>query len=80
MKALLRLRMLDELKLGLEGKHMSQLNAPFTGGPTLNDGVTMPWLGLGVWQTQDGDEVIQAVKAAVETGYRSIDTAYRVQQ
>ncbi|ULO08602.1 aldo/keto reductase [Paenibacillus sp. 19GGS1-52] len=54
---------------------MSQLNGPFSGGPTLNDGVTMPWLGLGVWQTKDGDEVIHAVNAAVETGYRSIDTA-----
>ncbi|MEK4004737.1 aldo/keto reductase [Paenibacillus sp. FSL H3-0333] len=54
---------------------MSEKNAPFTGGPTLNDGVTMPWLGLGVWQTKDGEEVIRAVKSAVETGYRSIDTA-----
>ncbi|MRN56168.1 aldo/keto reductase [Paenibacillus monticola] len=54
---------------------MSQLNGPFSGGPTLHDGVTMPWLGLGVWQTKDGDEVIYAVKTAVETGYRSIDTA-----
>ncbi|SEU18193.1 aldo/keto reductase [Paenibacillus sp. NFR01] len=54
---------------------MSQLQAPFTGGPTLNDGVTMPWLGLGVWQTKDGEEVIHAVKSAVEIGYRSIDTA-----
>lgn len=35
----------------------------------------MPWLGLGVWQTKDGDEVIQAVKSALDTGYRSIDTA-----
>lgn len=54
---------------------MSELHAPFSGGPTLNDGVTMPWLGLGVWKTKDGDEVINAVKTAVEIGYRSIDTA-----
>lgn len=54
---------------------MSELNAPFSGGPTLNDGVTMPWLGLGVYKTQDGEEVIHAVKTAVELGYRSIDTA-----
>lgn len=54
---------------------MSELNAPFSGGPTLNDGVTMPWLGLGVWQAKEGEEVIQAVKAAVDIGYRSIDTA-----
>ncbi|ETT47466.1 2,5-didehydrogluconate reductase [Paenibacillus sp. FSL H8-237] len=51
------------------------MNAPFSGGPTLNDGVTMPWLGLGVYKTKDGEEVIHAVKTAVELGYRSIDTA-----
>ncbi|OMD59914.1 glyoxal reductase [Paenibacillus odorifer] len=54
---------------------MRELNAPFSGGPTLNDGVTMPWLGLGVYKTKDGEEVIHAVKTAVELGYRSIDTA-----
>ncbi|MFE4714116.1 aldo/keto reductase [Paenibacillus sp. NPDC056722] len=54
---------------------MSTLNGPFTGGPTLNDGATMPWLGIGVWQTKDGDEVVHAVKSALEVGYRSIDTA-----
>ncbi|CAH1057688.1 aldo/keto reductase [Paenibacillus pseudetheri] len=54
---------------------MSELNAPFSGGPTLNDGVSIPWLGLGVWQSKDGEEVIHAVKTAVEVGYRSIDTA-----
>ncbi|CAG7652353.1 aldo/keto reductase [Paenibacillus allorhizosphaerae] len=42
---------------------------------TLNNGVRMPWLGLGVWKTQEGDEVINAVKYAVKAGYRSIDTA-----
>lgn len=41
----------------------------------LHNGVRMPWLGLGVYKTQDGKEVEQAVKAAVEAGYRSIDTA-----
>ncbi|MHA6533662.1 aldo/keto reductase [Paenibacillus sp. BAC0078] len=54
---------------------MTEANGPFSGGPTLNDGVTMPWLGLGVWQAKNGEEVINAVKSAVETGYRSIDTA-----
>lgn len=42
---------------------------------TLSNGVKMPWLGLGVYKTQEGDEVIQAVRAAVQAGYRSIDTA-----
>lgn len=41
----------------------------------LNNGVKMPWLGLGVYKTQDGAEVENAVKAALKFGYRSIDTA-----
>lgn len=50
-------------------------NHIFTDGPTLNNGVTMPWLGLGVWKTKEGEEVIQSVKSAIAAGYRSIDTA-----
>jgi methylglyoxal/glyoxal reductase len=42
---------------------------------TLNNGVRMPWLGLGVFQAKPGEEVRNAVKAALETGYRAIDTA-----
>lgn len=41
----------------------------------LNNGVRMPWLGLGVFQVADGDEVRNAVRWAIEAGYRSIDTA-----
>lgn len=41
----------------------------------LNNGVKMPWLGFGVFQTKEGREVIQSVKWALEAGYRSIDTA-----
>lgn len=41
----------------------------------LNNGVKMPWLGLGVYKAKEGDEVVGAVKSALETGYRSIDTA-----
>ncbi|OPA81094.1 glyoxal reductase [Paenibacillus selenitireducens] len=41
----------------------------------LNNGVEMPWLGLGVWKAEDGQEVASAVKSAIELGYRSIDTA-----
>lgn len=43
----------------------------------LNNGVRMPWLGLGVWQgrPEDGEHIERAVAAALETGYRSIDTA-----
>lgn len=42
---------------------------------TLNNGVKMPWLGLGVWQANEGEEVEYAVKTALNIGYRSIDTA-----
>ena len=42
---------------------------------TLHNGVKMPWLGLGVFKVQEGEEVIQSVKAAIRNGYISIDTA-----
>lgn len=42
---------------------------------TLHNGVQMPWFGLGTYKTEEGEEVIQAVKAAIHHGYRSIDTA-----
>jgi 2,5-diketo-D-gluconate reductase A len=41
----------------------------------LGEGVTMPVLGLGVWQIPDGAECEQAVEWALEAGYRHIDTA-----
>ena len=41
----------------------------------LNNGVHMPWLGLGVYKTKEGNEVVRSVQSALEAGYRSIDTA-----
>lgn len=41
---------------------------------TLNNGITMPQLGFGVFQVTD-EETTAAVATALETGYRSIDTA-----
>src|SRR5215213_11283255 len=41
---------------------------------TLNNGVTLPAVGLGVFQTPP-DETRDAVTAALEAGYRHIDTA-----
>ncbi|MFB6819026.1 aldo/keto reductase [Streptomyces sp. NPDC056347] len=41
---------------------------------TLNNGVEMPQLGFGVWQVPD-DEAAKVVATAIESGYRSIDTA-----
>ncbi|MEQ9423734.1 MAG: aldo/keto reductase [Cyclobacteriaceae bacterium] len=42
---------------------------------TLNNSVQMPIFGLGVWQSKSGDETENAVRWAIETGYRHIDTA-----
>lgn len=42
---------------------------------TLHNGVEMPYLGLGVYLSEDGQEVVNAVKWALEHGYRHIDTA-----
>nr|WP_090339421.1 aldo/keto reductase [Mycolicibacterium malmesburyense]CRL67734.1 aldo/keto reductase, diketogulonate reductase [Mycolicibacterium malmesburyense] len=41
---------------------------------TLNDGNSIPQVGLGVWQTPPEDTE-RAVAAALEAGYRHIDTA-----
>src|ERR671933_1816644 len=41
----------------------------------LADGHEMPLLGLGVWQVKVGREAEDAVRGALELGYRHIDTA-----
>jgi diketogulonate reductase-like aldo/keto reductase len=41
----------------------------------LADGRTIPLLGFGVWQVPDGRECEDAVRWALEAGYRHIDTA-----
>jgi diketogulonate reductase-like aldo/keto reductase len=41
----------------------------------LADGNQLPMLGLGVWQVPDGRETENAVRWAIELGYRHIDTA-----
>lgn len=42
---------------------------------TMNDGREIPVIGFGVWQVPD-DVVVDAALAALESGYRHIDTAY----
>jgi diketogulonate reductase-like aldo/keto reductase len=42
---------------------------------TLNNGVKIPCIGYGTWQTPNGDVAIKAVEEAIKTGYRHIDTA-----
>ena len=39
------------------------------------DGSRLPMLGLGVWQVPDGPACVNAVRWALELGYRHIDTA-----
>ena len=41
----------------------------------LNNGVEIPEIGLGVFQTKNGEETVNAVKWALEAGYTHIDTA-----
>src|ERR1041384_2185041 len=51
------------------GKHMSTTNQL-----RLNNGVTMPALGFGVFQSPP-EETTAAVETALNVGYRLIDTA-----
>jgi diketogulonate reductase-like aldo/keto reductase len=41
----------------------------------LHNGIEMPQFGLGVWRSEPGAETEQAVRWAIEAGYRHIDTA-----
>ncbi|WP_419213278.1 aldo/keto reductase [Maribacter sp. X9] len=41
----------------------------------LHNGVAMPYLGLGTYQSDNDQQVVDAVKSALEIGYRHIDTA-----
>lgn len=41
----------------------------------LYNGVGIPCVGFGTWQTPDGETAVKAVSAALEAGYRHIDTA-----
>jgi hypothetical protein len=55
----------------LAGAYRRSMN---TNTITLNNGVTLPAIGLGVFQTPP-DETRSAVEAALSVGYRHIDTA-----
>ena len=41
----------------------------------LADGYVIPMLGLGVWQVENARECVDAVRWALEEGYRHVDTA-----
>lgn len=42
---------------------------------TLNNGITMPKIGYGVFRMTDAEACEEAVVQAVQAGYRLIDTA-----
>jgi len=41
----------------------------------LQNGVKIPCIGFGTWQTPDGEVAVSSVKEAIVQGYRHIDTA-----
>ena len=41
----------------------------------LGNGVSIPSIGYGTWQTPDGQTTVESVKTAIEKGYRHIDAA-----
>ncbi len=43
---------------------------------TLNNGKTVPVVGLGTWQSAPDGSVYRAVRAALEAGYRHLDCAF----
>src|ERR1700729_37873 len=53
----------------------STLLTPDRRGRILADETALPLLGPGVWEEADGPQGVQAGSAALELGYRHIDTA-----
>ena len=41
----------------------------------LTNGIDIPSVGFGTWQTPDGEVAVQSVRCALEAGYTHIDTA-----
>ena len=41
----------------------------------LNNDVMIPQIGFGVFQVEEGPQTVDAVRTAIEDGYRHIDTA-----
>jgi diketogulonate reductase-like aldo/keto reductase len=51
------------------------MSMPAGSSRPLSDGSVIPLLGLGVWQVPSGPQTVDAVRWALELGYRHIDTA-----
>jgi diketogulonate reductase-like aldo/keto reductase len=80
-----RLRDRAERRAGAAGRRAAARPSGRTSRPKLDgmtehtrvlaDGNEIPLLGLGVWQVPDGPVCEEAVRTALELGYRHIDTA-----
>jgi len=46
-----------------------------TDGFQLSNGISLPCVGYGTWQTPDGETASESVRRAIEAGYRHIDCA-----
>ena len=55
---------------------MNAQNQPYL---TLNNGMKMPQVGLGLYMIPEGDEAYNSVKVALENGYRHFDCAHAYQ-
>jgi diketogulonate reductase-like aldo/keto reductase len=58
------------------GEQLNPMNLAIDTRLALNDGNLIPRLGLGVWLIRKGAAAEAAVLAALEAGYRHIDTAW----
>jgi diketogulonate reductase-like aldo/keto reductase len=59
-----------------KGNRMEKLNVTSLSSTyTLINGVNIPCIGFGTWQTPDGEVAYESVLAALKCGYRHIDTA-----
>jgi diketogulonate reductase-like aldo/keto reductase len=57
-----------------KSKRRTAMNA-LTDCFTLHNGVQVPCIGYGTYQAKDGEQAVNATLAALEAGYRHIDTA-----
>lgn len=60
--------------LEFQARRRTVSNGPGAGRIPLNDGHSIPQIGLGVWQIDDA-KAPEIIKAAIDTGYCLIDTA-----
>jgi diketogulonate reductase-like aldo/keto reductase len=66
---------MDLSTLSDQNQHTMKQITDLGGTFPLRNGVNMPYLGLGTYQSDNDREVVDAVQYALEIGYRHIDTA-----